>query len=112
MAFLFYAGSGLDRAGHLRRDAAWLEARLGDPRTRLFPLWKSLHVVVQESVPRPLVLEIDAGRSLLERAGELVFLGERAGIAHFAVDLSPIAEAEVRAHTGADLGDLRFFGSL
>ena len=112
MAFLFYAGSGLDRAAHLRRDAAWLEARLGDPRTRLFPLWKSLHVVVQESVPRPLSFQIEASRSLLDRAGELVFLGERGGVAHFAVDLSPIAEEEVRAYSGADLGDLRFFGSL
>jgi NAD+ diphosphatase len=109
---LFYAGSGLDRAAHQRRDAGWLGARLADDATRLFPLWRSLHVIVQEDVPRPLALEIRASRALVERAAEVVFLGERSGVAHFALDLSALEENEVRSATGADLGDLRFFGSL
>ena len=110
--FLFYSGSGLDRAGHLRRDAAWLDARLRDPATRLLPVWRGLHVVARESVPRPLAFAAEPARALLEAAEDLVFLGQRSGAAHFAVDLSRLAEAEVRERTGADLGDLRLFGSL
>ncbi len=33
----FYSGAGLDRADHLRGDAAWLESRLRDPATRFVP---------------------------------------------------------------------------
>jgi NAD+ diphosphatase len=110
--FLFYGGSGLDRAALLRRDAAWLETSVRQSDSTLLLVWRSLHVVLPEKPPRPLSLRADDGRGLLEQASELVFLGQRDGTSHFALDLSALEEGEVRQQTGGDLADLRFFGSL
>src|SRR5262245_29509959 len=100
--FLFYAGSGLDRAARLRRDAAWLEANSRDRNSRLLLFWRSLHVIIPESPPRPLSLSAADDRGLLERAGDLVFLGQRDGTCHFAVDVSGLDEDEVRRQTAGD----------
>src|SRR5262249_20102950 len=101
-----------DRAALLRRDAAWLEANTRAPHSRFLLLWRSQHVILLESPPRPLSLPAADDRGLLARAGDLVFLGQRDGTSHFAIDLSALEEDEVRQHTGGDLRDLRFFGSL
>jgi NAD+ diphosphatase len=110
--FLFYAGAGLDRAAHLRRDPAWLEARLLDTSTRLLPVWRSLHVIVRDGGPRPLTLGVEESAELLQRASDVVFLGQREGATHLALDLSALDEDEVRSRVGGDLSDLRLFGSL
>jgi NAD+ diphosphatase len=115
---LFYAGSGLDRFAHRRRDAAWIESLLradgGEVagEVRLLPLWRSLHAVVAGPEPRPLVLPIGEAHALLESAAQVVFLGQRREVASFAIDLSPLEESDVRARLAGDLADLRLFGSL
>lgn len=109
-SFLFYAGSGLDRAAELRRDLAWLESSVRERETRLLLMWRSLHVVVPEKPPRIVSLSAGEDRGLIERAGDRVFLGKRDGTAHYVLDLSALEESEVRQH--GDLSDLRFFGSL
>ena len=111
-SFLFYAGSGLDRGALLRRDAAWLESSVHATSTQLLFVWRSQHVILPESPPRPLTLAAAEDRGLLARASDLVFLGQRDGTAHFAVDLSDLEEEEIRRETGGDLRDLRFFGSI
>jgi len=110
--FLFYAGSGLDRAAHMRRDQTWLEERLRDDTTMLLPVWRSLHVIIRENVPRPLTLRATENAELLQRASDVVFLGQRGGAVHLALDLSDVAEEELRSQTGGEISDLRLFGSL
>jgi NAD+ diphosphatase len=80
----FYAAAGLDRAGHRRKDAAWLAERLADPATRFVPLWRSQNLVLQTE-PRAVLLE---ARHVEVFAAEPVLLGLHRETALFAVDLS------------------------
>ncbi len=41
----YYANTGLDRASHLRGDAAWIAARLADPESRVVPVWRSRSLI-------------------------------------------------------------------
>src|SRR5262249_30506681 len=68
----FYAGLELDRATHLRRDAAWVEERLRDAATRLLPVWRSQHLVRMGSACEPLVLSPAEGAALVAAREELV----------------------------------------
>jgi NAD+ diphosphatase len=86
-----FAGSPLDRCAVARRDAAWIEGRLSDPATRFLPLWK-LDPLVKVGDSRALAW---ARRELfddVELPGEPVLLGLAGDVAHFAVDVSSLAE--------------------
>jgi NAD+ diphosphatase len=86
-----YCLNPLDRVSHLRRDAAWLAERVRDPESRFLPFWK-LQVLVKAGPP----LELGWARTeLCERmdaATGAVLLGVRDGLAHFAIDLSPVPD--------------------
>ncbi|HEY2773839.1 MAG TPA: NAD(+) diphosphatase [Candidatus Binatia bacterium] len=85
-----FAGNPLDRAQSQRLDDAWLAAGLEDPGSRFLPLWK-LEVLVKKDGSGLAW----AKRGLLSRAGEQVrpiLLGIRDGVAHYAVDVSALAE--------------------
>jgi NAD+ diphosphatase len=86
-----FAGSPLDRCAVERRDAAWLEGRLSDPATRFLPLWK-LDPLVKVGESRALAW---ARRELfddVELSAQPVLLGLDGDVAHFAVDVSSLAE--------------------
>ena len=88
----FYAGAALDRAALRRRDAAWLAARLADPATRLVPVWRSYSFVAHGDTPAggggaPAPPPGRAGSAPPPGGGGLVD-----GTAHFAVDLSDLAD--------------------
>lgn len=110
----FYAGARLDRAALLRRDAAWLEARLADPATRLVPVWRSQSFVAHGDMPRAAHLGADIAAELLNAAQCVVLLGLVGEVAHFAVDLSaleaPDADRRLAAH--GRFVDLRSVGPL
>lgn len=120
----FYAGSGLDRAGSLRVDQLWLEARLRDPRSRLVPVWRGQNLFHPPATPdgRPLsfIPTVEALRGipqiapLLEEDGHVVLLGLIEDIAHFAVDLSHLVDpAQASALLGGgEFADLRRYGPL
>jgi NAD+ diphosphatase len=108
----FYAGLELDRAAHLRCDAAWLAERLHDGATRLLPVWRSQHLVRMRDGCEPLVLSPIEGKTLIAAREELVFLGERGGAAHFAIDVSGLQASAVRPAEDAELADLRAIGPL
>ena len=81
-----YTQGALDRAAHRRRDTAWLMARRADPATRVV-LLSELRVPVlglgeSPQLHAPTVAEL--GAALPEAS---IFLGERDGIAWFALDL-------------------------
>ena len=81
-----FAVAGLDRAAHRRREAAWIEARLRDPATRVVRLWRGQIAVEGERDPRAVLHTVAEARALLARAPGPVFLGEAGGRAYFAVE--------------------------
>jgi NAD+ diphosphatase len=77
-----FGGSGLDRAAHLRADAAAVAGLLAGGH--VLPLWQG----------KPLMQDggglawVPAGHPVLERAASPVFLGLDDGMARFAADIS------------------------
>ena len=87
---LVFAGSPLDRAGLRRRDAAWIAAQLEREESRFLPFWR-LNVLVRAEKPE-LAWATSAIRAAQEPRTGPVLLGVRDGVAHFAVDLSPLED--------------------
>jgi NAD+ diphosphatase len=111
-----FSGDPLWRASNERRDPDWVQAHLESPASRFLPLWKNnpLTITKAGATPDPAkgrgaidpvrggnppagdaceILWLDA--SVLKHAAERdrpVLLGVREGVAHFAVDLSPLEE--------------------
>ena len=110
----FYASGGIDRVSHLRRDEAWLRARLDDSATRVVPVWRSHSLMVMDKEPSAVLLAAAEARALMENGAAMAFLGLLDQIAHFAVDLSHLddpAPALALAGRGAFV-DLRLTGGL
>ena len=84
-----YTGSPLDRASHLRSDAAWIADALADPATQFVPVWRarSLFRPAGDGAPRAVFVPgVDA-------AGHpWAFLGNADGAAHVAIDLSAVED--------------------
>src|SRR5258708_14589254 len=60
-----FAGPYVDRASHLRQDAAWLASALADAGSRVVPVWNSRNLFAQGETPRaafPALGEITDGR--------------------------------------------------
>ncbi|WP_029013580.1 NAD(+) diphosphatase [Niveispirillum irakense] len=93
----FYAGSGLDRAAHYRKNPDWLAERLSPAggTTRLVPYWRGKHLVAgPDEAPVPVFLSpgADWWRDLALLPP--VFLGVEGEISYFAVDFSSIETVE------------------
>ncbi|HLI22622.1 MAG TPA: NAD(+) diphosphatase [Stellaceae bacterium] len=108
----FYAG-GMDRASHLRKDAAWLGERLAHATTRFVPVWRGQNLIAdyEGAAPFAALLPPEA----IDTAGkETVLLGIEGDCAYFAVDLSAMEaplEAIRKAPPSAFI-DLRRVGPL
>lgn len=85
-----YTGSPLDRAGHLRDDAAWIDARLKDPATRFVPVWRAKTLVhgMDAGQPAAVFLPGDHAHTLRTAGGPWAFLGLHGADAVFAIDIS------------------------
>ena len=100
----FLAAASLDRLGHLRRDAAWVEqARAGG---MYLPVWRRKILVDAGKHPRPLLLSA-AHVAELKRADE-VLLGEHDGTPCFAVAL----DGDTPPQAGGVFDELRGLGDL
>jgi NAD+ diphosphatase len=108
----FYAAGGLDRAGHRRKDRAWLAGRLAHPSSRFVPVWRNqnLIVTVDGASPRAALL----ARQEIVAEGETVLLGLVEDCAYFALDLSTIEAPldTMRAVEAIEFTDLRRVGPL
>jgi NAD+ diphosphatase len=111
----FYVAEGFDRAGHRRKDAAWLDARRTDPNSLIVPVWRARNLVMLGEPPTACFPDM----TLVARFGEdpLIFLGETAEHPYFAWDLSVLEEAEAQALAqafapAAEFVDLRRVGAL
>ena len=83
-----FAGGPFDRAGHLRRDEAWLAPQLQHPEARFLPL-RQLNVLMRSDSGLSIGWRgPDEMRPFLERDAMTVLLGLKQGVPHFAVDIS------------------------
>lgn len=89
--FIPFSGNPLDRAAILRRDDAWLVEQCVAVESRFLAFWR-LNVLARETEQAELCW-LDAGvRDHLEDGADLLLLGVRDGVAHFAVDLSALSD--------------------
>jgi NAD+ diphosphatase len=99
-----FTRSPLDRAGHHRRNKAWLEAALAAPETQLVPFHRHQPFVMEQGgVVTPGWLNGAARSRIAPPDATLLFLGlDPNGAAHFALDVPD----------PAPLGDLGRFEDL
>ena len=95
---IVFAGNRLDRAGNMRRDSAWLAAKLRDERSRFLPLVKLQVPAAPDAMPSldwrgagEITALIEAGSIGDKRP---ILLGIEDGICHFAIDASNLAEGD------------------
>lgn len=103
----FYATGDFDRSAQRREDHGWLKARLMDPSSRLYPVWRLRHLVLREETPKLRLLDPVAQAALITRAETVILLGVEDGVAHFALDLSVLDE-----NAAAELGDFQELRSI
>ena len=106
-----FAGPYLERAAHLRKDAASVASALADPATVLVPLWRGRNLVSGSRDERRAVLPpaTPALRGTVPES-ELVMLGWFEGRACFATELCGDSEPQLAAE--AEFADLRVVGGL
>ena len=102
-----FSGNPLDRVANLRRDDAWLAEQIRAAASRFLPFWR-LNVLAREAEHAELRW-LDAGvQDLLEDGAAPLLLGLRDGVAHFAVDLSSLADPIAALGVeGAEFADAR-----
>ncbi|MCL6641134.1 MAG: NAD(+) diphosphatase [Candidatus Rokubacteria bacterium] len=86
-----FSGNPLDRAAVLRRDDAWLAAQCRAAESRFLPFWR-LNVLARVTEQAELCWLGAAVNDYLADGAAPLLLGLRDGIAHFAVDLSNLAD--------------------
>jgi NAD+ diphosphatase len=106
-----FAGSPIDREARRRRDHVWVEARLGDDASRFLPLWR-LQPLVKTGATRELAWARREFFAELDPPPEPLLLGSRAGVAHFAVDVSAGSEQGFGVGDVARFEDLRGIAAL
>src|SRR5581483_4804349 len=71
----FYATGEFDRAALRREDLAWIRARLADPTSRLYPIWRTRNFVSDPEAPRAMAFDAAMHGALVEAASTVVLLG-------------------------------------
>lgn len=107
-----FSGVPLDRVHHLRDDAAWLDARLFDPASRYLAVNNGRNLIFKGDELRAYFHAPGALADLVSERTTVAFLGLGEGpaaeVAHFAIDLSSVAEEELLSRSPASaLMDLR-----
>jgi NAD+ diphosphatase len=103
-----FAGAFVDRSGHRRQDARWLQSALEMPECRFVPVWGDKCLASGET-PRAVLL--DRGTALpFIRQVELIFLGVFRGHPAFAFRIDP--EISNPLQQFGDFHDLRYLGSV
>ena len=106
-----YAGCGLDRAPHRRRDEGWLLERLRDPSSAILPFWQGLPLIAEAAGPVPGLLGGSEAAALVAE-GAWALLGLAGERVVFALDLTTVrSEAPDLSRWGRFI-DLRQVGPL
>jgi len=107
---LSYGGGRLDRAGILRRDAAWIAERWDRADSLIVPVWRDLNLVADHDAIIP---SRDSAPAIAAASSETVFLGLQGDVAVFAADLSDLDAAQAAEIAGAgSFVDLRQVGQV
>ena len=107
-----FGGAAFDRAGALRRDAAWIADRMADPASRFAPVWQLKNLFETGEGPRVRWLTPRQAEPLA-RAGTVVFLGMIDGAARFAVEVGHQDPADaLELGDGAAFDELRRHGAV
>jgi NAD+ diphosphatase len=85
-----FAGSPFDRASHLRRDGDWLAERLADADSRVLPLWQLKALIDPGEAPEIAWQPGDTLEAFGPDHDEIVFLGLKDEVAHFATGLNGV----------------------
>jgi NAD+ diphosphatase len=109
-----YGFGGLDRSAHIREREGWLDELLERPDTVIVPVWRSRSLVAPGDAPRAGMLSVAEHKGLMRFADLSAFLGEYDGVAHVAIDLSPLEETDILNILAAHgvFQDLRQIGPL
>src|SRR5882757_3604179 len=105
-----FAGPYVDRAAHLREDAAWFASALADAGSRVVPVWNSRNLIAQGETPRaafPTLGEIMDGRP---DPDALVLLGRVEETNFFAYEIEGVEPPPFAG--GTRFEDLRLVASL
>ncbi len=110
----FYSGVDLDRADHLRRDAAWLNTALASKNALFVPVWRNRSLIETGEQARALWLSRADLEGLPGDPDNAVFLGQRGDSVMFALDLSALEapEAALALNGRGTFQDLRAVGPL
>ncbi|HWE71522.1 MAG TPA: NAD(+) diphosphatase [Stellaceae bacterium] len=108
----FYTG-GVDRASHLRKDAAWLGERMAHATSRFVLVWRGQNLIADHEGPAPAAVLLPP--EAIDAAGrDTILLGIEDDCAYFAIDLSAMETPLdiVRAAPPSAFIDLRRVGPL
>src|SRR5215472_14273303 len=87
-----FAGNPLDRASEKRLEAKWIESRLHDPTSLIFPMWRlEPFLLGPENSPPPIqlgLLKPGLVDTLAAEGAPCIFLGLDGDRAVFALDIS------------------------
>jgi len=96
-------GDPLDRAAHLRQDAAFLASAREDARTKVIPIWRG-RCLVQGRPARALMPTVAEAASLVEVAEDFVFLGLDGDVPVMMLDMPAASEPpQIEGGTYLDL---------
>ncbi len=90
---MVFSGSTLDRAHSQRRSRDWLNEQLEAEKSFFLPFWR-LKVLVKTGATRELGWGRSEMRENIVPGSEVVLLGLRGGVAHFALDVSDLEKPE------------------
>jgi NAD+ diphosphatase len=101
-----YADGDFDRAAEWRQDAEWMAARLTEPTTKIYPIWRHRYIFAENKAPVALA---PAAADALADLGQTILLGLIGNRAHFTLDISALSEdslTDALAGTAHDLRDV------
>ncbi|MDP9011749.1 MAG: NAD(+) diphosphatase [Pseudomonadota bacterium] len=105
-----FAGPYLDRAAHLRQDAAWFASALADTSSRVVPVWNSRSLIAYGDEPRAAFLGLDEVPPELRSAETLVLLGRVGDASVLAYEMESIEPPQLSSEVRFE--DLRLVASL
>jgi NAD+ diphosphatase len=105
-----FAGAYLDRAAHLRDDAAVFAAALADRDSLVVPVWNSRNLILSGESPRAAFIELSLLPTELVEQRRLILLGTFGGRNTFATELSGEEAPQLKA--GTRFEELRMVASL
>jgi NAD+ diphosphatase len=89
----FFAGGDVDRAGLMRKDAAWLARHLAHPESRVTVLWRDKPLVNTGETASPAYLTLADALALAGEGAVPTLLGLHGGRAVFCLDISHLKDA-------------------